>query len=302
MEKEQRSASLEHQRRPIIKRPEFIAFQNAVDSKTEEAKQCIRAISDGEIIDLQRMFTITDDIMDSLRFKNDILQFIGFIKESDEHTFYHCINVSLLCNLYGRWLSLPEDELVELTVSGLLHDIGKTLIPSEILNKNGKLTVEEFDVMKKHPVLGYRMLQNQGNIPESVKIGALMHHEKIDGSGYPMGVREAQIGKMAKIITICDIYDAMTANRVYRKKICPFEVIKMFETRVYGELDTKYLLIFLNNIAYTYIGSWVKLSNGVEAEVIFINGKQLSRPIVRTVDDEFIDLSMDKTISIDSLV
>ena len=300
-EKERHSPSLEEQRRPIIKRPEFIAFQDAIDEKTEEAKQCIMAISDGQNIDLQKMFSITDDIMGTLRCKNDIFTFIGFIKESDEHTFHHCVNVSLICNLYGRWLALPQGELVELTTAGMLHDIGKTKIPNEILNKKGKLTDEEFAVMKKHPVMGYRILQNQ-DIPESIKLGALMHHEKIDGSGYPMGVKGDQIGKIAKIITICDIYDAMTSNRVYRNKICPFSVIKTFETNVYGELDTEYLLIFLKNIAYTYIGSWVKLTDGVEAEVVFINSAQLSRPIIRTIDEQFIDLSVNKDISIDSLV
>jgi len=300
-EKERHSPSLEEQRRPIIKRPEFIAFQDAIDEKTEEAKQCIMAISDGQNIDLQKMFSITDDIMGTLRCKNDIFTFIGFIKESDEHTFHHCVNVSLICNLYGRWLALPQGELVELTTAGMLHDIGKTKIPNEILNKKGKLTDEEFAVMKKHPMLGYRILQKQ-DIPENIKLGALMHHEKIDGSGYPLGIKGEQINKIAKIITICDIYDAMTSNRVYRGKICPFSVIKTFETNVYGELDTQYLLLFLKNIAYTYIGSWVNLTDGVEAEVVFINGAQLHRPIVRTLDEQFIDLSVNKDISIDSLV
>jgi len=107
---------------------------------------------------------------------------------------------------------------------------------------------------------------------------------------------------LAKIIAICDIYDAMTTNRVYRGKICPFEVIRTFESKVYGELDTQSLLIFLNNIAYTYIGSWVRLTDGAVAEVVFINNKQLSRPMVRTIDGKFIDLSVNKDISIDSLV
>ncbi|MDR1542789.1 MAG: HD-GYP domain-containing protein [Clostridiales bacterium] len=300
-EKERAKASLEQQRIPIVKRPEFKEFQQAVDEKTEEAKKCIYAISDGENVDLHHMFKITDDIMSTLRCKNDIFTFIGFIKENDEHTFHHCVNVSLLCNLFGRWLGVDSSELVDLTTSGMLHDIGKTKIPPEILNKKGKLTDEEFAVMKKHPVLGYRILQDQ-NIPEAIKLGALMHHEKIDGSGYPMGAKGDRIGKIAKILAICDIYDAMTANRVYRDKICPFEVIKMFETKVYGELDTHYLLIFLQNIAYTYIGRWVRLNSGVEAEVVFINAAQLSRPLVRTLSEEFIDLTVKKDLSIDSLL
>jgi len=300
-EKERLSASLEQQRQPVQQRQEFITFSNAVAVKTEEAKQCIRAISDGVYIDLQYVFALTNDIMSTLRCKNDVLTFISFIKESDEHTYHHCVNVSLLCNLYGRWTSLPEKELVELTTSGMLHDIGKTKIPDAILNKKGKLTDEEFAVIKKHPVIGYHLVKDQ-DIPESIKSGVLMHHEKLDGSGYPLGLKDEQISKIAKIITICDIYDAMTANRAYRGKVCPFEVIKMFETKVYGELDTQTLLIFLNNIAYTYIGSWVRLSDGVEAEVVFINSSQLSRPMVRTLDGQFIDLSVNKEIIIDSLV
>ncbi|MDR1001537.1 MAG: HD-GYP domain-containing protein [Clostridiales bacterium] len=300
-ERERENSSLERQRIPIIKRPEFIAFEEAVIEKTEEAKQYILAISSGENVDMAQLNKITDDIMSKLRCKSDVLSFIGFIKESDEHTYHHSVNVSLLCNLMGRWLNLPPQELMELTTAGMLHDIGKTKIPDDVLNKKGKLTDDEFAVMKKHPVLGYRILQEQ-EIPESIKLGALMHHEKMDGSGYPMGVKEKKIGNMAKIITICDIYDAMTANRVYRDRICPFEVIKTFETRVYGELDTKYLLLFLKNIAYTYIGHWVRLSDGTEAEVIFINGAQLSRPLVRTKDEKFIDLSVEKQLYIDSLI
>jgi putative nucleotidyltransferase with HDIG domain len=300
-ERERLSTTIEHQRIPIVKQPEFIQFQEAIYEKTVEAKKYLHAISDGENIDLSQLFKITDDIMLKLRCKNDVFTFIGFIKESDEHTFHHCVNVSLLCNLFGRWLGFSNNELVELTTAGLLHDIGKTKIPNEILNKKGKLTDEEFAVMKKHSVLGYRILHDQ-DIPESIKLGALMHHEKMDGSGYPIGAKFDQIGKVAKIIAICDIYDAMTANRVYRDKISPFKVIEMFETKVYGELDTQYLLIFLQNIAYTYIGRWVRLTDGAEAEVVFINAAQLSRPLVRTINDQFIDLSLDKQIFIDSLL
>ncbi|MDR3240354.1 MAG: HD-GYP domain-containing protein [Clostridiales bacterium] len=300
-EKERLRADLERQRIPVVTRPEFIEFEKEVYKKEKQAQKYIHAISDGGTVELQQMFQITDDIMGKFPRKSDILTFMSYIKESDEHTFHHSVNVSMLCNLFGHWLGLDNDEMVELTTAGMLHDIGKTKIPNEILNKKGKLTKEEFDVMKQHSVLGYRILQHQ-DIPETIKLGALMHHEKMDGSGYPMGIKSDQIGKLSKIITICDIYEAMTANRVYRGKICPFEVIKTFETKVYGELDTHYLLIFLRNIAYTYIGQWVKLTNGTEAEVVFINGANLSKPIVRTLDEEYINLSTEANISIESLV
>jgi HD-GYP domain-containing protein (c-di-GMP phosphodiesterase class II) len=178
-----------------------------------------------------------------------------------------------------------------------LHDIGKTKIPIEVLNKKGRLTDEEFAVIKTHTTLGYRILEKH-NIPQSIKLAALSHHEKINGKGYPLGMAEDKIDALAKIVSICDIYDAMTANRIYRPKLCPFEVIRTFERSVYGELDTEYLLIFLKNIATTYLDCPVKLSDGRAATVIFINKLNLSRPIVRLDNGEMLDLSQTDDIVI----
>jgi HD-GYP domain-containing protein (c-di-GMP phosphodiesterase class II) len=198
-------------------------------------------------------------------------------------------------------MGMREEESILLTAAGILHDIGKTRTPPEILNKQGKLTDEEFEEMKRHVVYGYRILENQ-SIPQDVKLGALMHHEKIDGMGYPMGLKGGRINRFAKIISICDIYDAMTANRVYRGKICPFDVIRTFERRVYGELDTECLLVFLRNIAYSFVGTWVKLNDGRVAEVLFINSSNLSKPIVRVENGDLIDLSTNNDLIIASVV
>lgn len=216
------------------------------------------------------------------------MTFIGFLKSYDEYTFSHSSNVALLCNLFASWLRLSDEETTYLTAAGFLHDIGKLKIPHSILNKQTRLTDKEYEIMKKHTILGYRILQTQ-NIPNEIKLGALMHHEKIDGTGYPLGVTHEKISKYARIIAICDIYDAMTSDRVYRGRICPFEVIKKFQISSYGELDTTYLLVFLKNIAYTYYGSWVKLNDGRSGEIVFINPTDLSRPMVR-VGEEIIDL------------
>jgi len=218
------------------------------------------------------------------------------MKQSDEATFGHCINVSLLCNLFGHWVNMEEDEIVLLTVAGILHDIGKTKIPEQILCKRGRLTEEEFTIMKTHTSVGYDLLRSM-NIQEDIKLSALMHHEKIDGSGYPMGAVGSGINKFACIVSICDIYDAMTADRCYRGRLSPFYVIKTFETQSYGELNTEYLLTFLQNIAYTFLNSMVKLNDGRECEVVFINKQHLSRPIVKHGND-LIDLLLHKELDI----
>lgn len=195
---------------------------------------------------------------------------------------------------------MSEEEGKLLTVAGVLHDVGKTKVDPVVLNKEGKLTNEEYEIVKKHSYLGYKMVE-KSDLPEEIKSAVLMHHEKIDGSGYPMGLKGDKISKFAKIVCICDIYDAMTSNRVYRDKICPFDVIRSFEKSSLGVLDTEYLLIFLQNIAYTYVGSMVELSDGRTAEVVFINSANLSMPIVKC-DDSFMDLSQTSDITIDHII
>jgi putative nucleotidyltransferase with HDIG domain len=285
---------------PVPETREFKNFEAEYDDKTTEIKKYLLAIGDGAVINLEELFKLTNGIMERLHCKSDILTFLSYIKEADEHTFTHSNNVALLCNLFAKWLRLNDRECVFLTTAGILHDIGKTKTPPEILNKQGRLTDEEFRIMKQHTTEGYNLIKDQ-DIPESIKLAALMHHEKINGSGYPEGRLDDQIDTLAKIVSIVDIYDAMTANRIYRPKMCPFEVIRMFETKVYGELDTENLIVFLRNIAYTYLGNRVKLSNDQEATVVFINQQNLSKPIVRVTDGKIISLADVEDLSIVSL-
>ncbi len=286
---------------PIDDRPEFKEFVSEYNEKTEEIKNSLLAIGDGEVINLDKLYSLTDGIMSRLSCKSDVFTYLSHLKSTDEHTFTHSNNVALLCNLFGTWVGFDDEQIMNLTAAGVLHDLGKTKVDLEILNKKGKLTPEEFDHIKKHTIFGYQILEKQ-DLPLEIKLAALMHHEKIDGSGYPLGVKGDKICDFAKIVAICDIYDAMTANRVYRAKLCPFEVIRQFEQHSFGLLDTEYLLIFLQNIAYTYLGSWVKINDGRDAEIAFINKENLSRPIIKTAGGEIIDLNVRKDINIEYLV
>jgi putative nucleotidyltransferase with HDIG domain len=282
---------------PTVTQASFIDFEKAHKERTQEIRKNLIAISNGEPINLEDLFKLTDGVMSKLKCKSDIFAYLGFLKATDEHTFSHSNNVSLLCNLFGVWMGLDQKDLMHLTTAGILHDLGKTKLDLSILNNTGKLTASEFALIKQHTVLGYRMMESQDIAPE-VKLSALMHHEKIDGSGYPLGIGGARINDLAKIVSICDIYDAMTTNRIYREKLCPFDVIKKFEQQSFGVLDTKYLLTFLKNIAYTHVGSWVELNNGLVAEVVFVNQASLSRPIVKTRYGEIIDLSANRALNI----
>ncbi len=275
---------------PMHKQEEFKAFVRTYEEKEREVCQYLQRIGNGEGIEVEEMFQLTDNILSLLDRKNDIFLYLNFIRDFDNHTYSHCSNVSLLCNVFGNWLGFDDNQIMEVTVSGLLHDVGKIGIPLDVLNKTGKLTAEEFAVIKHHSVIGHKLIEQQP-FPKAVKTAVLEHHEKMDGSGYPYGLKGSKINTYAKIVSICDIYDAMTSARSYHKRRCPFDVIHTFETGLYGELDTKLLFKFLSNIAFVYLNSSVVLSDGREAEVIFVPEKEPSRPIVKTPDGEMIDLA-----------
>lgn len=279
---------------------EFRQFSKEYEEKEKEVEQCLESVVKGEEVNIDKTFKIVDDIMSGLKNKRDIFLYLDFMRGFDDHTFSHCNNVALLCNIFGSWINLKEEELVIVSVAGVLHDIGKTQLPIEILNKPGKLTPEEYKIVQGHTKLGYQLLKNH-NIPTGIKMAALSHHEKIDGSGYPLRLPGSKIDFFAKIVAICDIFDAMTSKRAYHDKQCPFDVIHSFESGRFGELDTELLLVFLRNIASNYVNSWVTLSSGVEAEVIFINQNDISRPMVRTVSNEFINLAETTEIKINKL-
>jgi putative nucleotidyltransferase with HDIG domain len=214
------------------------------------------------------------------------------VRSIDEYTYAHSLNVALLCSLLGSWLNLDESNIKRLTSCGLLHDIGKSKIPREILNKPEALTPAEFEEIKKHPTLGYKILEKNIAISKDVALGVLMHHEREDGSGYPLGLESSQISYYAKILAVVDVYDAMTSNRVYKKRQPPFDVLELYESEYLTKCDTGIMLTFLKHISSYYVGNIVKLNDGTEGEIIYINQNRISKPLVRLSNSSVVDISM----------
>ncbi|MEE1304197.1 MAG: HD-GYP domain-containing protein [Agathobacter sp.] len=250
----------------------------------------------------------TADLMTSVselyRSRNTIIELFDMLynlRVVDDAIYAHCINVGLIARMFGRWLKVDSQTLDVLTLAGLLHDIGKVMIPAEVLNKPDKLTNEEFALIKSHPKLGYDLLKNQP-LDSRVKKAALMHHERCDGSGYPSGLEEDLIDEVAMIIGIADVYDAMTAARSYRSPLCPFQVISIFEEEGFQKYNTKYILTFLNQIAATYQNNRVILSDGRGCNIVMLNPTSLSRPMVQLDDNSIIDLSTQRNLYIKSVL
>ncbi len=281
---------------------EFKEFETSFVQTTEKFKRNLRSIVDDRApIDTEELFDHISNLMTAQSTSVSIFDMLHNMRQYDDMTYAHCINVALICNVFSKWLKLPPSETEKLTLCGLLHDIGKLTIPDNIIRKPDKLSPQEYNIIKTHTLQGYNVLRSYNSISEDIKEAALMHHERCDGTGYPLGLPATKINKYAKVVAIADVYDAMTAARVYRGPLCPFKVISIFENEGLNKYESKYILIFLEHIATTYMKNRVRLSNGMEGEVVFMNKNALSRPMVQC-RNKFIDLSKEPDIYIETFV
>lgn len=267
-------------------------------SKVEDSFQNI--ISGDDETQLDNLLEETDKILREGRNGAHIFEMLHGIRNYDDMTYVHSLNVSLICSIFAGWLKMPKEEVRVLTQAGLLHDIGKMLIPKHIISKPSRLTEDEYEEMKTHSIKGYQALKDM-NLDIRVKYAALMHHEKCDGSGYPNGFKSNQIEEFSKIVAIADVYDAMTSNRTYRQAICPFDVVENFERDGFLKYDPGYLMVFLERIVQSYLHNAVRLSDGREGEVIMINKLSLSRPVIKC-GSIFIDLSKETGLTIEAIL
>ena len=225
---------------------------------------------------------------------NDALAIdIGMLKVSDEYTFKHSVDVATMAMVVARKMGLSQEEVYDIGVAGLLHDIVKSKIPNEVLNKPGRLTDEEFAIMKQHPILGYNILKSNEGLKDSIKYAVLQHHEKINGKGYPMGVDTSVITDFAKILAVVDIYDALVTERPYKEAFSQRDAVEMLMAMTY-ELDMDALKGFLGSVILYPVGCIVELSNGEKAKVVENFTDYILRPkVVEIKTGKVYDLAHD---------
>lgn len=271
-----------------------LKFKIDYQQNVEKTKDIFRKISAGRHVEVNEICPIIQSEVYHTESNRFVIDAVMQVRNADEYTYYHSLNVSLLAMVMGKWLKLSKQDVQDLTVAGILHDIGKTQVPDEILNKLGKLTDEEFEIMKRHSEYGYNIVVGIKGINERICTAILTHHEKEDGSGYPLGLTGDKIGLFAKILTVADIFDAMTASRAYRDKDTPFKVFELMQHGSFGKLDPIVLNAFLKNITNYYIGSKVRLNTGEIGEVVFMNSRDFSKPVVM-VNNRYVDTMTSKT-------
>ncbi|GAA0786369.1 HD-GYP domain-containing protein [Hathewaya limosa] len=249
---------------------------------------------------LNNIKEISSNILEEVNDYTYALKTITNEREIDEYLVRHSANVAVLASILGRWLNFSDREITLLSHAGLLHDIGKTKIDPKILNKPAKLTKEEFEIVKKHPVLGYDLLKDLPYISPLVSNAVLMHHERIDGSGYPLGIKNDKITNLAKIISIVDIFDAMTSNKSYSNKVSPFKALEVLQKEYINKLDPIYLTTFIEKVGDYFTGELIVLNTGHIGKIIKTNIYDISRPLI-LVDEQFIDLSKTTELYIEDL-
>ncbi|MFL9879990.1 HD-GYP domain-containing protein [Herbaspirillum rhizosphaerae] len=239
----------------------------------------------GKAIDVEGCLPLVAEIAASVLRNPGALISLARLKTSDDYTYMHSVAVCALMVSLGRTLGMDEEYCREAGIAGLLHDIGKALTPLEILNKPGALSAEEYEMVKRHPSIGYQLLSSDVAIPAAAGDVCLHHHEKIDGSGYPEGLSGNKISLLSRMGAVCDVYDAVTSQRPYKNGWDPAESLARMASWK-GHFDPTVLSAFVKSLGIYPTGALVKLRSGRLAVVLEQNKASLTKPVVKVFFSE----------------
>jgi putative nucleotidyltransferase with HDIG domain len=259
----------------------------------------IEALATGKVND-----TVIDDIMhplvDQLSEHTDLVSLILVLDQNDDYTYHHSMQVGLLSYYIASWLGYSKKDSYAASKAGYLHDIGKCRIPNEILNKPDKLTPEEYEEVKLHTTYGYEIIRNS-TLDEVSALAALQHHERDDGSGYPLRINKNNIHPFSQIVAVADVFSAMTTTRVYQPKQELLSVLREIYRLSFGKLNGRPTQAFIRHMLPNFIGKKVLLSSGELGTIIMNNNIDFFMPLIQ-IDNNFIDLSIERSLSIEQII
>jgi putative nucleotidyltransferase with HDIG domain len=276
----------------------FYGYSKNVD----KIKDAFRNIHDFKQFFGTEIFDLTKSNILPLINTSGAINHLQLLGGQDEYTLEHSLNVAIICGILGKWLGYKDKELVQLISAGLLHDVGKIEISNELLNKKGKLTTKEMNIMKLHTEIGGRLLKNSSDVPDNILCGVLQHHERMDGSGYPHHLKGNDIHPFARIIAVSDVYDALSSDFSYKRKDNPFKLLEVIHEEMFNKLDPTVCSVFVRHVRDYFNENIVELSNGRTAEVVKMGHFFNSRPMVKTNNGMFIDLEKENSIKIVKLI
>lgn len=240
------------------------------------AREFLHGARMGYLVDYSKSEKLVESVIDSVMRNDDAIVSLTKLRDFDEYSYTHSINVAVLAVAFGKNLGLSHKMLRALGSAGIFHDLGKAKIPEAILNKPGKLTEEEFEIMKSHPQKGFELLAQQGGAGEDVLLGVLQHHEKHNGRGYPDAASGDEVSVLARIIAVADVYDALTSERVYKKGMLPYKALSLMYSMRGEDFHTGYVERFIKSMGIYPVGSFVRLSS---REYAVVSGSNISVPL-----------------------
>jgi HD-GYP domain-containing protein (c-di-GMP phosphodiesterase class II) len=273
---------------------------------TTVVRSTLNEISRGEDFDFEPVSMVVEDIMEDVQSSKAVLVSLSAVRSFDDYTFVHSVNVCVLSILIGRGLFLNRYDIKKLATGALLHDIGKITLPPEIINKPGKLTSEEYGIVKTHPMKGYEMMAQKTSLVSAHV--ALQHHERLDGTGYPRNMTADNIHEFGKVAAIADVYDALTSHRPYRVAYTPDEALRILLDPK-SSVDQDLLLLLRARLALFSDGLIVRLADN-RIGLVVKQTDDSARPVVRIVSDqsqqlvdsEDVDLRDNAHLRIDSIL
>ncbi len=255
-----------------------VTLSDSVRKRVSEGIQYIYNNADDENL-ANTTDSIAGELLNAIESNDAIAIDIGELKTSDEYTFKHSVDVATISMILAKQQGLSPAQIHSIGVCGLLHDIGKTKVPLEVLNKPGRLNDDEFAIMRQHSVFGYQMVKDRPEFGPEIPFAVLQHHEKINGAGYPMGVTGEKITPYAKILSVADIYDALVTERPYKAAFSQRDAVEMIMSMT-NELDMTAMKSFLESMILYPVDSIVELSNGEKARVVKNSPHYILRPTV----------------------
>ena len=223
------------------------------------------------------------------------------MSQEGDYNIHHCVHLAILGGLMAKWMGLNGIDRQNLVLAGLFLDIGKQFVEKDLLEKKGRLTEEEFDILKNHVVDSFKLLESSELSGRTdLMNGVIQHHERNDGSGYPSGLEGNEISVFGKVLAVLDSYDAMASSRTYAEKRSPFEVFKVLYADVLdGKLDSEFAVLFMRKLNAALNGCWLRLSDGTAGRIVYIDESRVTAmPVVQLTDGGFIDLNTVKDLTV----
>lgn len=282
--------------------PKVQQFINSYNRSVSVVQKAFDRIRETQDVPIETFRSTAQDVADSVAAVGNVIDQLYNLPPCDDYTFRHNVNVSAIAALIATWLKYPPESINAISLVGLLHDVGKSQLPPQLINKPYKLTPADYEIYKTHAVLGAELVAKIPDIAQSIVAAVRDHHEREDGTGYPNGLTAPQIHPYAKIIAVADLYDeALTINADEPGALSPYVSLEKLHDELHC-VDAKTAITFINNMNNFLSGNQVALTDGRKGRVVFVNTECPSKSMVQLPDGKILDLEVEDTVRIHYIV